>query len=79
MSDFSYVFNAHPTYIESLYRQYQDNPESVEDGWRTFFAGFEFSAQDTKPLANGASNGHQNGKSAPVAGTVDRKKEFGGR
>ncbi len=83
MSDFSYVFNAHPSYIESLYKQYQDNPESVEDGWRTFFAGFEFSEQDTKSLTNGISttngttNGIHNGKTASIAGTNDRKKEFG--
>ncbi len=81
MSDFSYVFNAHPSYIESLYKQYQDNPESVEDGWRTFFAGFEFSEQDTKSTANGTSNGAtngiHNGKTTPTIGSNDRKKEFG--
>jgi len=78
MSDFSYVFNAHPSYIESLYKQYQENPESVEDGWRTFFAGFEFSEQDNaNGASNGATNGIQNGKIAPTTGTNNHKKEFG--
>lgn len=81
MSDFSYVFNAHPSYIESLYKQYQENPESVEDGWRTFFAGFEFSEQNAGPSTNGSTNGLtngvQNGKAAPSIGSGDQKKEFG--
>ena len=42
MKDYSYVFNAHPTYIESIYQTYKANPEGVEEGWRTFFEGFEF-------------------------------------
>ena len=34
MKDFSFIYNAHPSYIESLYQQYLSNPESVEEGWR---------------------------------------------
>lgn len=49
MNDFSFVANAHPSYIESLYKQYQQNPESVEAGWRNFFKGFDYA---------GGSNGH---------------------
>lgn len=43
MKDYSYVFNAHPTFIESMYKNYQQDPASVDDGWRVFFDGFEFS------------------------------------
>jgi len=43
MTDYSFVFNAHPSYIESMYQQYRQNPETVEEGWRVFFRGFEFS------------------------------------
>lgn len=46
MNDYSYVFNAHPAYIENMYRQYQSDPTSVEDGWRSFFQGFEFSSNN---------------------------------
>src|SRR5690606_40161606 len=42
MKDYSYVFNAHPNVIENLYKTYKDNPESVEQGWRAFFSGFDF-------------------------------------
>ncbi|MBK9256032.1 MAG: 2-oxoglutarate dehydrogenase E1 component [Saprospiraceae bacterium] len=43
MKDYSYVFNAHPAYIESMYKSYQQNPDTVDEGWRVFFEGFEFS------------------------------------
>ena len=66
MSDYSYVFNAHPSFIESLYEKYQDNPESLEDGWRSFFQGFDFSQ---------GKNGHSNGNGAVSAGPI--AKEFG--
>ncbi len=42
MDKFSYISNAHPRYIESLYRDYLRDPESVDEGWRKFFEGFEF-------------------------------------
>lgn len=53
MSDFSFIANAHPAYIEGLFKQYQENPESVEVSWRQFFKGFEFALQN-----NGATNVH---------------------
>ena len=43
--DYSYVYNAHPSFIESLYAKYKSDPLSVEEGWRVFFEGFDF-AQD---------------------------------
>jgi 2-oxoglutarate dehydrogenase E1 component len=46
MKDYSYVYNAHPSYIESMYKIYQQDPKSVDEGWRVFFDGFEFSAND---------------------------------
>lgn len=49
MADFSFISNAHPNYIESLYQRYEQNPEMVDDSWRTFFKGFEFA----KDYSNG--------------------------
>lgn len=42
MKDYSYVFNAHPAYIESMYKTYQQDPSGVDEGWRVFFEGFDF-------------------------------------
>ncbi len=42
MKDYSYVFNAHPSFIEDMYKKYIKDENSVDDGWRVFFEGFEF-------------------------------------
>jgi len=44
MKDYSHVFNAHPAYIESMYKTYQQDPASIDAGWRLFFDGFEFNS-----------------------------------
>lgn len=65
MNDYSHIFNAHPTYIEKLYKEYEVDPTSVDEGWRTFFAGFEFNAP--------------NGAASEAGGSIDgamMQKEF---
>ncbi len=72
MSDYSYVFNAHPSFIESMYERYQKDPESVEEGWRTFFKGFEFAEG-----SNGSSNGNGTSTVNTPTTSSDLEKEFG--
>lgn len=48
--DLSFIANAHPNYIEQLYDQYTKDPDSIEDEWKSFFAGFEFAAGDSKSI-----------------------------
>ncbi len=60
MKDFSYVFNAHPSFIDSMYAKYKDNPTDLEDGWRSFFEGFEFgqpSNGNGKTQSSGTASG----------------------
>ena len=45
MESFSFLSNAHPAYIEQLYRQFLANPESVDVEWHKFFAGFDYAFQ----------------------------------
>jgi 2-oxoglutarate dehydrogenase E1 component len=66
MKDYSYVYNAHPSYIESMYKNYQQDPSSVDDGWRLFFDGFEFSG-----------NGHSDTEAKPQLSSNLSEKEFG--
>lgn len=66
MSDYSYVFNAHPSFIDSIYKRYQSDPSSVEDGWRSFFQGFEFGHNKNGTSEKGASSS-----------TEEIDKEFG--
>ncbi len=62
MDKYSYIANSEVTYIEELFNSYQSNPESVDEGWRKFFEGFEFSQK--YPL-NG--NGHKGAASSAGA------------
>ena len=73
MSDYSFIANAHPSFIDSMYQRYQENPDSVEEGWRTFFKGFDY--------ADGAiSNGNGSVKIAATNGAAKsggfNEKEF---
>jgi len=44
--DYSFISNAHPAYIEGLYKQYQEDHQSVADGWKEFFAGFDYALKN---------------------------------
>lgn len=56
MSDYSFISNAHPSFIESMYQKFKNDPESVEEGWRTFFSGFDY-ADHSAPAATSAEGG----------------------
>jgi 2-oxoglutarate dehydrogenase E1 component len=62
-SDFSFIANAHPSYIESLYKEYMNDPHSIDQSWAMFFKGFDY--------AGGNGNGHTNGSSATAVVTND--------
>ncbi len=42
MKDFSFVSNAHPAYIETLYKDFLRDPESIDEEWASFFEGFDY-------------------------------------
>lgn len=46
MDKFSYLSNGHVEAIEDSYKQYLNNPDAVEPGWRSFFEGFEFARKN---------------------------------
>lgn len=45
MDQYSYIANADVGHIEDLYQTYKADPESVDESWKKFFEGFEFSLQ----------------------------------
>lgn len=55
MKDLSFLANASPAYIEQLYLEFQKNPESIDEQWQQFFAGYDF-AQSDKPLSSQSDN-----------------------
>ena len=69
MDSYSYIANADAAAIETLYQAYQQNPESVDFGWRKFFEGFDFSQQfpEGAPVLPGAAAG---GAPAAANGTA---------
>ena len=42
MDQHSYIGSMSPAAMEGLYRQFLDNPSSVDSSWQQFFSGFEF-------------------------------------
>jgi len=46
---YSFLSSAHPQVIEAMYNQYKADPDSVDFGWRKFFAGFEMGQQSQIP------------------------------
>ena len=61
-SDFSFIANAHPSYIESLYKDYANDPTSIDQSWAMFFKGFDYAGTGS----NGHGNGHSNGATATL-------------
>ncbi len=58
MTAFSSLGNADPASMEQLYRQYQEDPASVDASWQRFFEGFEFARshwEDPAENGNGAA------------------------
>ena len=59
-SDYSFIANAHPSYIEGLYKEYVTDPNAIDQSWAMFFKGFDYAA------GNGNGNGHSNGATTVV-------------
>lgn len=64
MKDFSYITNSSPSFVESLYQDYVNNPEGVDPDFRKFFEGFDFAVTNVSDRKTNGTNG-QNGSAAP--------------
>jgi 2-oxoglutarate dehydrogenase E1 component len=56
MDKYSFLTNSDPEVIEELYRKFKADPAQVEEGWRSFFEGFDF-AQKNYPAKSAQSVG----------------------
>lgn len=45
MDKYSFLGAVHSNMIETMYDQYIQNPESIDEGWRRFFQGFDFAKE----------------------------------
>ncbi len=52
MDRYSFLGAAHTQFIDQLYEQYLESPDSVEPSWRAFFQGYDFAQElyDGSPL-----------------------------
>jgi len=73
MKDFQYITNSHPGYIEGVYNDFLQDPESVDPEMRKFFEGFDFAVSRGKSLPK--MNG--NGANVTEAVVTSLDKEFG--
>lgn len=64
MDKYSYVANAHSTYIDALYKDYKSDSQSVDETWQKFFEGFDFAI--AKYGEDGAVKGDFNEKEIQV-------------
>lgn len=56
MKNMTFLTNAHPAFIENIYKEYKTNPESVESEWRQFFLGYELGLNENNDLPNSSIN-----------------------
>ena len=83
MKDFSYITNSHPAFIESLYQDFVNDPNSVDPELKRFFEGFDFAVSSYRNggAQNGSNGMGQAAQPSPPAAkageTGDLKKELG--
>lgn len=51
MDNYSFLTNSDPEIIESKYQDFKKDPDSVDEGWRNFFRGFDFALKNYKNKA----------------------------
>ncbi|MCB9171161.1 MAG: 2-oxoglutarate dehydrogenase E1 component [Flavobacteriales bacterium] len=59
MDRYSFLSNADSDWLDGLYKQYQNDPSTVEPGWARFFEGFDLARThfDILPAQHAASSG----------------------
>ncbi|MFN8155185.1 MAG: 2-oxoglutarate dehydrogenase E1 component [Bacteroidia bacterium] len=53
MDQHSLIGNISPEAIDALYRQYLENPQSIESSWQQFFSGFDFAREQYGDVSAG--------------------------
>ena len=46
--DISFLTNQHPQYIDNLYRDFRNDPESIDQEWSKFFQGFDYAFKENQ-------------------------------
>jgi 2-oxoglutarate dehydrogenase E1 component len=77
MDKYSYISNAHVAYIDALYQDYKNSPESIEPSWKQFFDGFDFAitkfgeeGNESVALASSATSSPKDNGQRVTSGTM---------
>jgi len=72
MDKFSYIANAHVSYIDELYQNYKQDANSIDQSWKEFFDGFDFALTNYGDEDGEIVKTSSNGKSGALAtpGTI---------
>jgi 2-oxoglutarate dehydrogenase E1 component len=65
MDKFSFIANAHVSYIDELYASYKNEPAAIDPSWKEFFDGFDFALTNYGAQENG--NGQSEVAAKPAA------------
>lgn len=76
MKDFSYITSSHPEFVENLYRDFLNDPNSVDPELKKFFEGFDFAIGNSKVKTNGTAAAVAS-VSPVTPDTTNWKKELG--
>ncbi|HMN31864.1 MAG: 2-oxoglutarate dehydrogenase E1 component [Chitinophagaceae bacterium] len=76
MKDFSFITNSHPSYIEQLYKDYLQTPESIDPELKKFFDGIDF-AFNTFNIENQKKENNQLKMDTVPSQDIDILKELG--
>ncbi|MEO8886379.1 MAG: 2-oxoglutarate dehydrogenase E1 component [Mucilaginibacter sp.] len=58
MDRLNYINSGNAAFIDSLYEEYKQNPESVDFGWQKFFEGFDFGRGAEAPAVSAETPDH---------------------
>ncbi|HSF44840.1 MAG TPA: 2-oxoglutarate dehydrogenase E1 component [Chitinophagaceae bacterium] len=79
MKDFSFITSSHPSFIESLYKDFVRDPEAIDPEFRKFFEGFDFAVSNAvkAPVNGTAATSAPAVKTETTVSGVDLAKELG--
>lgn len=56
LDDFDRITRENPEYVDALYRQYREDPESLDPGWALIFSGYELGLGQGRRVPSDAVN-----------------------
>lgn len=65
-NDYSHLLSSDNAYIDSMFEQYQQSPDSLDESWQAFFKGFEYKIDPEV----------KNGEATTVTSNMGLDKEF---